>query len=262
MRILFVADVFGAPGGAAVRARLPRVKRERDIDVTVVNGENAAGGYGLTPENAQELWGAGADAVTGGNHLWAQKAIVDFIARNPRLLRAVNFPPGTPGATSAVWRTDSGATFGVAYVLGRTFMAPLDDPFRAIDEELARPEWRDARVRLVEVHAEATSEKLALAIHLDGRVSAVIGTHTHVQTADARILPGGTAFLTDAGMTGPQDSIIGVEKDLALARFRNQLPVRFQPASGDVWMHGAVVDVDEKTGRARSIQAFKEPLLK
>jgi 2',3'-cyclic-nucleotide 2'-phosphodiesterase len=260
MRILFVADVFGAPGRAAVRSILPRLQSERGVDVTVVNGENAAGGYGLTPENAQELWGAGADVITGGNHLWAQKSILDFIPRNPRLLRAVNFPPGTPGATSAVWRTESGAHFGVAYVLGRTFMAPLDDPFRAIEMELARPEWKDARVRLVEIHAEATSEKLAMAHFLDGRVSAVIGTHTHVQTADARILPGGTAFLCDAGMTGPHDSIIGVEKELALARFRPGLPVRFQPARDDVWLQGVLVEVDERTGRALTIQTLREPL--
>ena len=260
MRILFVADVFGSPGRAAVRSLLPRLKSERGVDATVANAENAAGGYGLTPENAEELWASGCDVLTGGNHLWAQRAIADFIPRHPRLLRALNFPPGTPGAGSAIWRTETGELMGVAYVLGRTFMAPLDDPFRALDAELSRPEWREVRVRLIEVHAEATSEKLAVAHHLDGRVSAVVGTHTHVQTADARVLPGGTAFITDAGMTGPHDSIIGVEKGLALQRFRTGLPVRFQPARGDVWLNGAMIEVDEDSGRALTIQPVREPV--
>jgi len=259
MRILICGDVMGRAGRTAVTSAVPRLRRELGLDFVVVNGENAAGGFGITPEIAVELFAVGADVITGGNHIWEQKAILDYLPQNSRLLRALNYPPGTPGSSTAIWRTDSGASFGITYVLGRTFMAPLDDPFRALEDELEKPEWQGVRVRLIEVHAEATSEKQALAHCLDGRVSAVLGTHTHVQTADARILPGGTAYLTDAGMTGPHDSIIGVEKDLAIRRFRNQLPVRFAPARSDVWLNGAILEVDDRTGRALAIQTIQEP---
>jgi metallophosphoesterase (TIGR00282 family) len=258
MRILFIADVFGSPGRKAVATLLPRLKQERCADVVVLNGENAAAGFGITPEIFRDFLSAGADVVTGGNHIWEQKNILDFLPDAPRLLRALNCPPEAPGFSTAIWRTDSGCSFGITYVLGRTFMAPLDDPFRALELELDKPAWKDVRVRFIEVHAEATSEKLALAHFLDGRVSAVIGTHTHVQTADARILPLGTAYMTDAGMTGPHDSIIGVEKELAIRRFRTQLPVRFQPAKNDIWLNGVMIEVDERTGTALAIQPIQE----
>jgi len=227
--------------------------------VGVVNGENAAAGFGITPDIARELFDAGADVITGGNHLWEQKSILDYLPHNPRLLRALNFPPGTPGAHTAVWRTDSGASFGITYVLGRTFMAPLDDPFQALEQELERPEWQGVRVRRIEVHAEATSEKLAVGHFLDGRVSAVIGTHTHVQTVDARVLPSGTDYTKEVGVTGADASDTDVEKVLALRGFRTQLPIGFQPERGDVWVDGAMIEVDDASGRALAIQTIQEP---
>ncbi len=261
MRILFIADVYGSPGRQAVRELLPRLRAERAADAVVLNGENSAAGFGMTPEIAKSFLDQGADVVTGGNHLWAQRTIVEYICGEPRLIRALNFPPGTPGAASAFVQTASGAVLAVTYVLGRTYMEPLDDPFRALDAELARPEWQQATARLVEVHAEATSEKMGLGHFLDGRVSAVIGTHTHVQTADAKLLPGGTAYLTDAGMTGPHHSVIGLDIGIAHKRMRRQMPIRYEPATSDIWLNGAIVEVDDATGLALTIQAIQEPLL-
>jgi metallophosphoesterase (TIGR00282 family) len=216
---------------------------------------------GVTPELADELLAAEVDLLTSGNHIWAKREIVPYLERpGSKLLRPANYPPGTPGRGSAVVSTPDGRKLGVLNLEGRVFMKNLDDPFRVAEAELAALREAGARAVLVDVHCEATSEKAALAWYLDGRVSAVLGTHTHVQTADERILPGGTAFLTDVGMCGPCDSIIGMKKDLVLERFLTQRPMPFEAARRDVWLQGAIVDVDEETGKARSIVRVQERL--
>lgn len=258
MRLLFLGDIVGRPGRRAVVSALPRLAKAEGVDFVVANCENASGGKGVDPEAAEELFDAGIDVLTTGNHVWQHREIIPYLSENTRLLRPVNFAPGTPGAGWTVHaRRGSSTRVGVVNVIGRVFMGPADCPFRAADAAVDEMR-KETPVILVDAHAEATSEKGGLAWHLDGRVSAVIGSHTHVQTADETILPGGTAFLTDAGMCGPELSVLGMKTDQVLRRFLSQMPVRFDVASGPVLVQGALVDVDGATGRALAIRRVRE----
>ena len=250
MQILFVGDVVGRPGRDAVAEVLPRLRKELSIDLAVVNGENAAGGAGLTGEIARELLASGADIVTNGNHIWDQRAFMTEIeSLGDQAIRPLNLPPGNPGRG---WAIVKGVL--VANAIGRVFMAAYDDPFRAVDALLAELGDRAPRVRILDWHAEATSEKVAMGWYLDGRFSAVVGSHTHVPTADARVLPQGTAFVSDTGMVGPRDSVLGVRTEIILDRFVTMLPKRFEVADGPAVFNSVLIDVDEATGRARSIE--------
>jgi len=249
MRILFVGDVVGRPGREAVAALLPGLRSELRIDLAIVNGENAAGGAGLTAEIARELQASGADVVTTGNHVWDQRQFIAEIESLDFVLRPLNLPPSNPGRGSLVTQ---GAL--VVNAIGRTFMAPADDPFRAMDELLAARVAPVPAVTVLDWHAEATSEKLAMGWHLDGRVTAVVGSHTHVPTADARVLPNGTALVCDTGMVGPRDSILGMRPAVIVERFRTGLPKRFEVADGPVAFGSVVIDADDATGMARSVE--------
>ncbi len=261
MKVLFLGDVFGKPGRQAVVARVPKLIVREELDLVVANAENVAAGAGLTTDTVEELLEAEVNLLTSGNHVWAKREIVSFLERpDAPLLRPANYPQGTPGRGRAIVETPDGRKLGVLNLEGRVFMKNLEDPFRVAAAEVEALRAAGARAILVDVHCEATSEKAALAWFLDGKVSAVIGTHTHVQTADERILPGGTAFLTDAGMCGPHDSVIGMKKELVLERFLTQRPAGFEPARRDVWLQGAIVDVDDETGKARSIVRVQERL--
>jgi metallophosphoesterase (TIGR00282 family) len=258
MRILFIGDIFGRPGRTIVKDRLPALVKEHAIDLVIANGENAAAGFGITGPLAEELFELGIDVLTTGNHIWDKREIVEYFEAadgNPhsparRLLRPANFPPGMPG-----WGMYEGRKGQVPYAVlnlqGRVFMGPNDDPFRVADQLLKEVK---AKVVLVDVHAEATSEKMSMGWYLDGRVTLVVGTHTHVPTADERVLPGGTAYITDVGMTGPYDGVIGVKKELIVTKFLKNMPTRFEAATGDVRLSAIVVDCDETTGRAREIK--------
>ncbi|MBA3433903.1 MAG: TIGR00282 family metallophosphoesterase [Actinobacteria bacterium] len=258
MRILFIADVVGAPGRGALEALLPGLREELAIDVCVVNGENAADGVGITPRLADKLFGMGVDAITLGNHAFRRSEIGPYLESSERIVRPANTSTATPGRGLTIVPTSNGARLAVVNVLGSLFLHPATSMFEVIDG-LVDAAVRETPLVLVDVHAEATSEKVALARWLDGRVTAVVGTHTHVQTSDARVLPRGTAFITDAGMTGPHDSVIGVEAELAIRRMRTGMPVRFQTAQGDVRIEGAVIDCDSETGRASSIETVRVP---
>ena len=252
MKILFIGDIVGSPGREAVRNLLPELKKEFALDFVIANAENAAGGSGITPKVAEELFASGCDVLTSGDHIWKKKDIFELINAEERILRPANFPAGAAGRGANVYKTKSGAKVGVINVNGRVFMQALECPFRttlAAWQELSR----ETKVIIVDIHAEATSEKVALGWYMDGKVSAVLGTHTHIQTADERILPEGTAYLTDAGMTGPYDSVIGRRVEDVLERFLSCVPVKFEVAEENVQLAGAVVDVDESTGKARSI---------
>lgn len=255
MKILFIGDIVGSPGRKIVHERLADILAQREIDLCVVNCENAASGFGVTPKIAEELLAAGADVLTSGNHIWKRKEIIDYFPDQPRLLRPANFPSGSPGSGLYVGHAKNGASYAVLNLQGRTYMAPIDDPFRCASLELTRIP-PDAKVIVVDMHAEATSEKVAMGWYLDGKVSAVLGTHTHVPTADERILPAGTAYITDVGMTGPHDSVIGMEKEGILRHFLDAMPSRFVVAEGDIQMNTVLIDVDESTGRSRSISRF------
>jgi metallophosphoesterase (TIGR00282 family) len=255
LRILFLADVFGAAGRAAVEQRLPSLREELGADFCVVNGENAADGRGLTPKLADKLLAAGADVVTLGNHVWARDELRPYLEGSERVIRPANVASGSPGRALAVGAATDGTPVAVINLLGWLFLDVALGPFEVVDE-LVEEARRRAKVVIVDFHAEATSEKIAVARWLDGRVTAVIGTHTHVQTNDARVQPGGTAAITDAGMTGPHDSVIGVEADLAIRRMRTGMPVRFRPAEGGVRLEGVVVDCDAD-GRATAIEALR-----
>lgn len=252
MKILFIGDIVGSPGRKIVHDRLADILTQRGVDLCIANGENSASGFGITPRLAEELFASGVEVITGGNHIWDRKEILDFFPQEPRLLRPANFPNGAPGSGLFTGRAKNGASYAVLNLQGRTFMTPLDDPFRTALAELARIP-PDVKVIVVDMHAEATSEKQAMGWYLDGKVSAVIGTHTHVPTADFRVLPGGTAYITDVGMTGPHDSVIGMEKHGILQKFLDGMPARFAVAEGDVQMNTVLLDVDESSGRARSI---------
>jgi metallophosphoesterase (TIGR00282 family) len=250
-RVLFVADVVGRPGREAVGALLPGLKAEYEPHLTIVNGENAAGGFGITAKTAAEIRSAGADLITTGNHVWDQKQFIEEVVGLDDVLRPANFPPGVPGRGAALLTMD-GEQVLVMNLQGRLFMPDLDDPFQVADRLLqANPE---VSIVFCDMHAEATSEKQAMGWHLDGRVSAVVGTHTHVPTADHRVLPGGTAYVTDVGMVGPRDSVIGVNKDAALKRFLTGMPHRFEIAEGIVTFNSVLVTISRPSGRAISIQ--------
>ena len=259
LRLLFLGDVIGEPGRKAVIEAVPKLKQELGIDFVVVNGENAAAGRGITGRIAIDLLRAGVAVITTGDHIWDQKEVVSYIETEPRLLRPINYPPGTPGRGSIVLETAKGRV-GVINVQGRTFMQPsLENPFRSIEEEVRRVR-AETHIIFVDVHAETTSEKIALGRFLDGKVSAVAGTHTHVQTADEQIFPGGTAFICDVGMCGPTESVLGREIKPIIQRFMSSMPVNFPVARGQVCLHGIVVDIDPKTGRAGGIRRIAEPV--
>lgn len=259
MRILFVGDVVGRSGRAAIEQYLPRLRQELALDVVVVNGENAAGGYGLTAKIAQQFFEQGADLITLGNHAWDQRELLGHINSEPRIVRPLNMMPGTPGRGSGEVRLPDGRRVLVVQVLGRLFMNLVDDPMRALEAELAELRLGgDVDAILIDVHAEATSEKLAHGHGFDGRVSAVVGTHTHVPTADHRVLAGGTAFMTDVGMTGDYDSVIGMDKHASLERWRSPLPGRkMEPALGEATLCAALIETDDATGLARSIEPVR-----
>src|SRR5881396_347582 len=255
MNILMVGDVYGDPGRAAIAKLLPELRREHAIDFCVVNVENAAGGFGVTPPIARRILDAGVDVMTSGNHIWDKKEIVEHIAKENLLLRPANFPAGTPGVGYVTIKTGPHKV-AVLNLMGRVFMTPIDCPFRKADEIV--PELRkDTPIILVDMHCEATSESQAMGWYLDGRVSAVVGTHRHVQTADERVLPGGTAYITDLGMTGPTEGVIGVDRDIILQRFLTQMPVRFEPARGPAALHGVVIAIEPETGRATDIRRLR-----
>jgi metallophosphoesterase (TIGR00282 family) len=256
IRILFGADIYAKPGRRAAAEHIPRLIRERQVDLCIVNGENAAGGFGLTENIVRKLYSYGADVVTTGNHVWQRKELLPYLGRSERLLRPLNYPPGAPGRGSTVLRSRQGAQVAVVNLQGRTFLPSLDCPFRVGRQEVERLR-QETPVVFVDFHAEATAEKMALAWYLDGLATAVIGTHTHVQTADERILPQGTAYLTDAGMTGPHASVIGTRPELAIQRFLTQVPVQFKPAEGQVRFCGVLVEADETTGRAMRIERLQ-----
>jgi len=253
MRILFIGDIFGRPGRDVARRAIPALVEHASIDFVIANGENAAAGFGITGDIADTIFGYGVDVMTTGNHVWDKKEVLEYLPRQPKLLRPVNFPAGVPGRGTFLGRTRSGEPIGVVNAMGRIFMPPLDDPFAVVAREIEALRAK-TRIIVVDFHAEATSEKLAMGWHLDGRATAVFGTHTHVQTADERILPKGTAYLTDVGMTGPHDSIIGVTTEVALARFLNGMPARFEPATGPGRLNAVIVTADLKTGRATAIE--------
>jgi metallophosphoesterase (TIGR00282 family) len=258
MRILFIGDIFGRPGRTIVRERLDGLVKEHRADLIIANGENSAAGFGITPQLAEELFDLGIDVITTGNHIWDKREIVEYFEAangNPhsparRVLRPANYPVGMPGAGFYEGRKGN-VPYAVINLQGRVFMSSNDDPFRKADEILKSIE---AKIIFVDLHAEATSEKISMGWYLDGRVTAVVGTHTHIPTADERVLPNGTAYITDVGMTGPYDSVIGVKKELVVGKFLNNMPVRFEAATGDVRLCGVLIDCDEKTGKARGIQ--------
>ena len=257
MRILFIGDIVGEPGRRAVRALLPAIKARHAVDFVIANGENSAGGSGITPKTAEEIFAPGVDVITSGDHLWDQKEVTILLAEERRFLRPFNYPPATVGHGSGVFRLDGLPPIGVMNLQGRVFMPDLDNPFIGAQLEVTRLR-KEAKVIFVDMHAEATSEKIAMARMLDGLVSAVVGTHTHVQTADEQIFPGGTAYLSDAGFTGPHESVLGREIQPVIARFLTNTPQRFGVAKERVYLQGALVEIDNSTGRATNIQRVSE----
>ncbi|MHC1791522.1 TIGR00282 family metallophosphoesterase [Solidesulfovibrio sp.] len=256
MRILFLGDIFGRPGRAILFERLRQIRRDHGLDRVLANGENASGGIGLTAKAARQLLDAGIDVLTGGNHIFRHRDLTPFFDTTDRLLRPANYPKGAPGTGCQVYRPKDGPPYAVLNLLGRTFMAPVDCPFAAAEKALADLPG-DVLVRLVDFHAEATSEKKALAYFLDGRVSAVLGTHTHVQTADAQLLPRGTAYMTDIGLTGPTASTLGMDPEDVIARFRTGLPQRFTVSRATPEMQGALLDIDAATGKVVTITPWR-----
>ena len=256
MKILFIGDIFGEPGRKTVARQVPRFVSERGVEFVIANAENAAGGFGITPDIATELFQAGVDVITSGNHIWDKKEIIDYIKGEPRLLRPANYPDGVPGHGSLVTTTARGETIGVLQLMGRVSMPTIDCPFRVGRREVERLR-NDVATIVVDMHAEATSEKMAMGWYLDGLVSAVFGTHTHVQTADERILPKGTAYLTETGMTGPSESVIGVKKEIAIEKFLTQMPRRFEVASGPCLFSAVLLEVDTTVGKAVSVERIR-----
>jgi metallophosphoesterase (TIGR00282 family) len=258
LNVLCIGDIFGEPGRKALAHFLPRLRAELEVDLVVANVENAAAGFGVTPSLARGFLGGGIDVMTSGNHIWDRKEIIEYIVKENLLLRPANYPAGTPGVGSVVVKAGAHRV-GVLNLQGRVFMSPIDCPFATADAEVARLR-AETSIIVVDMHGEATSEKQAIGWYLDGRVSAVVGSHSHVQTADERLLPGGTAFLTDLGITGPFDSVIGVDKELAIQRFRTGMPNRFEPATGRVRVQGALVRIDPESGRAIGIERVQREL--
>jgi len=252
LRVLFIGDIVGKAGQTIVEEFLYKIIDRYNVDVCLANCENAAAGFGVTPRIAHQLFDCGIHILTSGNHIWDRKEIIDFLCHEKRLLRPANYPSGTPGYGSLIWQAPSGQKIGVINLCGRVFIESLDCPFKVADRELSSMK-SITNIVLVDMHAEATSEKIAMGWYLDGRVSAVVGTHTHVQTADERILPRGTAFITDTGMTGPADSIIGLKKELVIQKFLTKVPVKFEVAIGSSQLNAVVIDIDHKTGCAQGI---------
>lgn len=259
MRIVFIGDIVGRPGRRAVRELLPLFIKEKSVDFVVANCENAAAGFGITRDIVEDLFSYGIDVLTTGNHVWDKREAMEFIGDYESLLRPANYPEGVPGRGSVIMPTKSGDYVGIVNLVGRVFMRPSDCPFRTAEKEILRLSTR-TKIIVVDFHAEATSEKIAMGWFLDGRVSAVLGSHTHVQTADERVLQGGTAYITDAGMSGPFDSVIGIKKEAIFDRFLLQIPNRFEVAKGDVRLQGVLFDVDERSGKAMGIERFSLPL--
>ena len=259
MRILFLGDIVGRAGRELVEASLPGLRERLRLDLVVVNGENASHGFGLAPAMADSLFAAGADVITLGNHAWDRKELIGHISQAPRIIRPINFPPGTPGAGSVVVGLADGRKALVVNAMGRLFMDAMDDPFRAVNELMSRHRLGvTIQAAVVDFHAEATSEKMAFAHHVDGKVSLVVGTHTHTPTADHRILAGGTAYMSDAGMCGDYDSVIGMGKDAAIARFIRKMPgERLAPADGAASLSGLFVETDDRTGLARRVSPLR-----
>ena len=256
MKVLFIGDIFGEPGRRALARAVPRLVAQRQIDIVIGNGENAAGGFGITPELAEELFDLGLAVITTGNHAWDKKEILDYFPREPRLLRPANYPDGVPGYGSVVVESASGEQLGVLQLMGRAYMPTLDCPFQVAKKEMAALKKRTAAV-IVDMHAEATSEKMAMGHYLDGDAVAVVGTHTHVQTADDQILPKGTAYVTDIGMTGPLHSVIGVKKELAIEKFLTGMPRRFEVASGPSVFCAVLLELDARLGKALTIERVR-----
>jgi calcineurin-like phosphoesterase len=280
VKLLFIGDIVGQPGRRAVAELLPKLRQQHALDFVIANGENSAGGSGITPKTAAEIFAAGVDVITTGDHLWDQKEVMELLANEKRFLRPLNYPPGTPGQGSGVFEIqvkksegrvtrvpnqevgdsyNSSLRIAVLNAQGRTFMPPLENPFLLALDEVKRLRAR-TKIIFVDFHAEATSEKIAFARMLDGQVSAVVGTHTHVQTADEQIFPGGTAYLTDAGFTGPHESVLGREIEPVLKRFLTGMPQRFEVAKNRVLLHGAVIEIDDATGKALKIQRVSEAI--
>ena len=255
MKVLFIGDIVGQSGRRALKEQLPRLKSEYSPDFIVVNGENAAGGKGITADIANALFDLGADGITMGNHTWDNKNIFEWIDTEPRIVRPANYPPGTPGSGAALLKKN-GKELWIVNLMGRVYLPAIDCPFRTLEKLAERWKKKPAAV-LVDMHAEATSEKLAIAWHFDGKVSAVVGTHTHVQTNDEQIFPQGTAYITDVGMTGSREGILGMEREAVIRKFLTQLPVRFQADEGKYQLHGVVLDLDEESGKARSIRKIR-----
>jgi metallophosphoesterase (TIGR00282 family) len=258
MKVLFIGDIMGEPGRRAIARTLHKVVAQHAVDLVIGNGENVAGGFGITPELAHELYEMGLAVITTGNHAWDKKEILDFFRQEPRLLRPANYPDGVPGRGSIVVETPGGERLGVLQVMGRAYMPTLDCPFQVARREVARLKT-ETRAIIVDMHAEATSEKMAMGHFLDGDVAAVVGTHTHVQTADEQILPKGTAYITDIGMTGPIHSVIGIKKEIAIEKFLTGMPRRFEVASGPAVLSAVLLELDGAVGKAISIQRFRIP---
>jgi 2',3'-cyclic-nucleotide 2'-phosphodiesterase len=258
MKVLFIGDIMGEPGRRAIARQLPKLIGQHAIDLVIGNGENVAGGFGITPELAHELFEMGLAVITMGNHAWDKKEIIEFIAHEPRLLRPANYPEGVPGRGSLVVETPGGHRLAVMQLMGRVYMPSLDCPFQVARRELVQLKAQTAAI-LVDMHAEATSEKMAMGHYLDGEVTAVVGTHTHVQTADEQILPKGTAYITDIGMTGPVHSVIGIKKEIAIDKFLTGMPRRFEVASGPSVFSAVLIELDARLGKALRIERFRIP---
>jgi hypothetical protein len=258
LKILFIGDIVGSPGRAAVKALVSKLRQRHGLNAVIANAENSAGGSGITPRTARDLFQSGCDVLTSGDHVWRRPDAIELLQKEPNILRPANFPKVTPGKGSVVFKTEGGVKIGVICLLGKVFIdALVDSPFRTAEEEI-KLLAQETKIIIVDMHAEATSEKVAIGWFLDGRVSAVLGTHTHIQTADERILPHGTAYITDVGMTGPYDSVIGRNKDRIIERFLTGMPTRFELGINDVQLHGVIVTIDEKTGKALKIERVQE----
>jgi metallophosphoesterase (TIGR00282 family) len=260
MNILFIGDIVGAPGRQAVKELLPGLKKEYKLDFVIANAENAAGGSGITGRVAQELFGSGVNVLTSGDHIWKKRDVFEIIQAEENILRPINFPSGAPGRGQGIFQDRQGKKLGIINVQGRVFMEALECPFRSTRQAIEDLS-KETRVIIIDMHAEATSEKVALGWYVDGLASAVLGTHTHIQTADEKILPKGCAYITDVGMTGPYDSVIGRRKEDVLERFITAVPTRFEVAQQDIQLHGVVFEVDSDSGRALSIQRIQRKLI-
>ena len=259
IKILFIGDVVGKAGRCAIEKLVPALLNTNSIDICIANGENAAGGTGITQKLSNQLFSSGGDIITSGNHIWSNKDILSALDTDERILRPANYPDGVKGIGSTTFRSKKGYIIGIINLMGRIFMKPLDCPFKVAEREIEKLK-KKTMLNIIDFHAEATSEKIALGTYLDGKVTAVIGTHTHVQTADEKIFSKGTAYITDAGMTGPHDSIIGAKKDSVFQRFLTQVPVKIEAASEDIWLNGVIIEADYDSGRSLSIERISKKL--